>query len=113
MKKSITLFFVLVMVALMVTSAFAANSRDGRRKFKKYCYKECHKGNLEGVKVITPMSYTGAQWLSMFNNDMAGLKRYHKNGELEKINLSDKVYENIRVYLKDHGLDSDTPETCG
>ncbi|MBZ4643213.1 MAG: hypothetical protein PWQ25_927 [Deferribacteres bacterium] len=113
MKQKLMFLTVFMMVLIMVASSFAANTRDGRRKFKKYCYKECHRGNIDGVKVITPNSYTGGQWLEMFKNNRATLKRYHKNNELDKIDLSEKVYENIREYLKDHGLDSDTPETCG
>lgn len=110
--KRFVIFSVVMAVIFVSAVAFAANSRDGRRKFKTYCFKKCHSGKIENVKTITPNSYTSSQWLSIFSNNMQNLKKYHLNNELEDLNFKRETFDNIREYLKDHGLDSDTPETC-
>lgn len=111
MKKFVILS-VVIFVFCITATAFAVNSKDGRRKFKTYCFKKCHSGKLENVKNITPNSYTSSQWINIFNNNMQNLKRFHRNNELEELNFKRETFDNIREYLKDHGLDSDTPETC-
>ncbi|MEF3255238.1 MAG: cytochrome c [Deferribacterales bacterium] len=107
MKKFIT-FVALILLVAFVTSLFAANTRDGRRKFRSKCYKMCHKKG----EVITPNSYTSKKWNEYFVNDMEKLKKVHKNGELEKTKLSKKEFENMHQYLMEHSLDSTAPETC-
>jgi len=94
---------------VFVSSLFAANTRDGRRKFRKDCYLVCHKKDV----IITPNSFTASKWDGYFANNMEKLRKVHKNGELEKAKLSTEELKNIHQYLIEHALDSKTPETCG
>ncbi|MCA1933240.1 MAG: cytochrome c [Calditerrivibrio sp.] len=107
MKKFVQLVALFVLV-VFVTSLFAANTRDGRRKFRKNCYQMCHKKGVE----IVPNSYTSSKWESYFANNMKKLKEVHKSGELEKSKLTDEELVNIHQYLIEHSLDSRAPETC-
>ncbi|ADR18355.1 cytochrome c family protein [Calditerrivibrio nitroreducens] len=105
--KKLVYFVSILMLVVFVTSLFAANTRDGRRKFRKNCYQMCHK--KDG---IIPSSYTSAKWDSYFTNNMEKLKKVHKNNELEKSKLSVEELNNIHQYLLEHSLDSRAPETC-
>ncbi len=110
MKKFLFYFTCLLVLLFLVGNAYAASTRAGKRKFKKYCYKKCHK---HGEIIITPTYYTSEQWDELFKDNYEKLKEIHINGELDNLRLKPKHYNNIRVYLKKHSLDSEQPETCG
>jgi len=105
--KKLIYFVSMVLLVVFVTSLFAANTRDGRRKFRKSCYQMCHK--KDG---IVPSTYTSSKWDSYFVNNMEKLKKVHKNGELGKSKLTEEELVNIHQYLIEHSLDSKAPETC-
>ena len=110
MKKVLFYFILVLSIFVLFGNAFAANSRDGKRKFKKYCYKKCHK---HGDVVITPNYMTSEQWKEYFKDNHEKLKEAHPNGELDNLNLKEKHYKNIIKFLLRHALDSEQPETCG
>jgi cytochrome c5 len=106
MKKKIMKVAVFVTIALfVVTTAFAAgDARKGKRVWKKSCRIACHDGSKEGVKALSPVSKTQAQW----DVALPKIKECAKNA-----GLNEKDVENIFEYLRSHALDSDQPETCG
>lgn len=109
MKKILVLTLIL---AIAATSVFAANARKGKRVWKKSCRLVCHDGSKPGVSALSPVEKTQGQWKELFANDHAAIKDVHKKGELDKVkNVSD--WEDMFLYLFDHALDSDQPETCG
>jgi hypothetical protein len=102
----------MALVLFQALTAMAASTRDGKRKFRKYCYKKCHNGDK--AELIEPTIKTKEQWIALFNNNHEGLKEAHPNGELEQIKkLKTKHYENIKRFLIKHSADSEQPETCG
>ena len=110
MKKALFYIVSVLLFFVLISSAYAASSRDGKRKFKKYCYKKCHK---HGDIVITPNYMTSEQWIEYFKNNHEKLKEAHPNGELEHLKLKKKHYNNIIQFLITHALDSEQPDTCG
>lgn len=113
MKKTVVYLTLILLLVVFVTSVMSANSRMGRREFRYYCYKQCHYEGNGKTKVLTAASYTKMQWDYYFQNDMSQLKRQHLNGELDDVDISERTLENIKVYVKQHALDSSRPETCG
>lgn len=99
-------------ITFILTDAMAASTRDGKRKFKKYCLKQCH--NDDDAETIEPTSMTMAQWEELFDNKHELLKEEHLNNELDSVKkLKSKHYKNIEKYLIKHAIDSEQPETCG
>lgn len=112
--KNIFILFVLALfgVTCVVTTADAASTRDGKRKFKKYCYKKCHNG--DDAEEIQPTYMTIAQWKDLFKSNNEVLKELHPDNELDKVKkLKKKHYKNMEKYLIKHAIDSEQPETCG
>ena len=113
MKKPVVYLTLILLLAVFVTSVMSANTRMGRREFRYYCYKQCHYEGNSKTKVLTAASYTKMQWSYYFQNNMSQLKRQHPNGELKKVDISERTLENIKAYVRKHALDSARPETCG
>jgi hypothetical protein len=112
MNKKGFYFFIGIMLFVLIGNVYAVSTRDGKRKFKKYCYKKCHK--YEENILITPTYFTKEQWNDLFKNNHKKLKDVHINGEFNKLKkLKNKHYENMRMYLIKHSLDSEQPEVCG
>lgn len=108
MKKA--LFFVFVL-AIATTSVYAANARNGKKIWKKSCRLVCHDGSKPGRPALSPVEMTQSQWKELFSKNRSAIKEIHKKGEVDKVDASD--WDDMFLYLYEHALDSDQPETCG
>ncbi|MGA1862455.1 hypothetical protein OWM07_06190 [Deferribacter thermophilus] len=111
-KKTLTTIFTIILIFSLISSSYALSQRDGKRKFKRYCHKECHDGDKKGIPVITPSTYTIEQWKYFFQDNMKRLRSFHKNGELDNLKLKEKHWKNMEAFLTNHGLGSFEPESC-
>lgn len=110
MFKKLILLAVALMMVLSTTLAFAAdleggNGRKGKRTWKKY-HQRCADGSK--VEKMGASSKTQGQWKAAFTSDRSELPC---GGKWEKIKPADE--KDVYIYLYEHALDSDQPETCG
>ncbi|WP_022850287.1 hypothetical protein [Limisalsivibrio acetivorans] len=108
-RKAFTAVVVAVLLAMAVSTAFAANARKGKRTWKKSCRTTCHDGS-KAVE-LSPVSKTQAQWKRFFDNAHAEIDEAHAGVEVDA--LKDSDWADMFEYLHGHALDSDQPETCG
>lgn len=108
-KKTILLAAAVIMV-ISTTLAFAAdleggNGRKGKRTWKKY-HQRCADGSKS--EKMGASTKTQSQWKDAFTSDRDELPCA---GKWSKIKASDE--KDVFIYLFEHALDSDQPETCG
>lgn len=107
------ILIVLLIVAVAISSVFAANARKGKKIWKKSCRLVCHDGSKPGAPALSPVEMTQAQWKELFSSNRDGIRAVHVKGEFNKIRVDEKDWADMYLYLYDHALDSDQPETCG
>lgn len=110
-KKAIFALLTAFVLAVTSISAFAADARKGKRVWKKSCRTACHDGG--NASDLSPVSKTQEQWKETFANGYAKIHEAHKAKNVEVEAIPEIDWENIYEYLKNHALDSDSPETCG
>lgn len=107
MKELVKSVVVVLLVAFAVTSVYAAqgNPKKGKFLYKKNC-KSCHVKGGPSVE-LTPLSKTMNQWDRFFEED------HHKVNPEPFQGLTQGDLVDIRQFLRDHAMDSPTPQTCG
>lgn len=105
MKKMLTLLLVASLVISLCGTAFAANSRKGKKTYNKLC-RSCHISGAHGGRVA-PSNKTMSQWERFMD------KNKHE-ADLDIINdMSNKDRDNLLRFLQDFAADADAIETCG
>lgn len=110
-KTSLSIFFLIPALLLLVTPLMAGpNPNRGKSLYKSTC-KTCHVKAGEG-KELTPISKTQDQWKRFFVkstlNTMTTRVQVKTGKQLTAEELAD-----MQLFLVSHAADSDHPETCG
>ena len=104
MRKTVSVFSMVLFLFISYYPSFS-HGETGKEVFQAKCG-ACH-GKGGDAPDFSPVKYARAQWKGFFE----------KNRHARRTDISDKVspseMEVVKIYLMDHGADSDLPVAAG